>query len=64
MNINLLGIDIAKHAFQLHGADSNGKKILKKRLERDALKEFMVNLAPCTIIMESCGGSNYWQDFF
>jgi transposase len=64
MNINLLGIDIAKQVFQLHGADSNGKKILKKRLERDALKEFMVNIAPCTIVMESCGGANYWARLF
>lgn len=64
MNINLLGIDIAKQVFQLHGADNNGKKILKKCLERDALKEFMVNIAPCTIVMESCGGANYWARLF
>ena len=33
MNINVLGIDdIAKEIFQVHGADSTGKKVLKKRL--------------------------------
>jgi transposase len=29
MNISLLGIDVAKNIFQLHGVDKSGKKILK-----------------------------------
>ena len=32
MNINMIGIDIAKSVFQLHGVDENGKCSLKKRL--------------------------------
>jgi hypothetical protein len=32
MTISLLGIDIAKSTFQLHGADITGKAVLKKRL--------------------------------
>jgi signal transduction histidine kinase len=30
MNINVLGMDIAKNIFQLHGADKNGKRTLNK----------------------------------
>ncbi len=37
INISLLGIDIAKNVFQLHGVDISGKKVLKKRIERDKL---------------------------
>ena len=40
-NVTLLGIDLAKTFFQLHGADVNGKVVLKKRLKRDKLLEFM-----------------------
>ncbi|WP_298627066.1 transposase [uncultured Legionella sp.] len=64
MNINVLGIDIAKNIFQLHGADKNGKKLLKKRIERTQLTEYVANLPQCTIVMESCGGSNYWARVF
>jgi transposase len=34
MTISILGIDIAKNTFQLHGADSLGKAVQKKRLAR------------------------------
>lgn len=64
MNINLLGIDIAKNIFQLHGVDSRGKMVLKKRIERERLKGFIVNIPCCTIVMESCGGANYWARIF
>ena len=64
MNIKLLGIDIAKNVFQLHGTDEKGKPLLKKRISREKLAEFVVNLPPCKIFMESCGGSNYWARVF
>ena len=64
MSIKLLGIDIAKNHFQLHGVDYAGKPLLKKRLARDKLAAFAANLPHCTIVMESCGGSNYWARVF
>ena len=63
-NITLLGIDIAKNVFQLHGIDSHGNCHLKKRLNRDKLLAFTVNLPTCTIVMEACGGSSYWAKEF
>ena len=44
MNIKLLGIDIAKNIFQLHGVDASGKKVLKKRIIRDELASRAVPL--------------------
>jgi len=64
MTISLLGIDIAKHTFQLHGADNAGKAVLKKRLPRHKLTAFVAKLTCCTIVMESCGGANYWARVF
>ncbi|STX37320.1 Uncharacterised protein [Legionella feeleii] len=60
MTIRLLGIDLAKNVFQLHGVDTTGKKVLKKRIERAGLIEFIATLPKCLIVMEACGGSNYW----
>lgn len=64
MTISILGIDIAKNTFQLHGADHSGKTVYKKRLARRELAAQVANLPPCTIVMEACGGSNYWARVF
>lgn len=64
MTLHMLGIDIAKNTFQLHGADSAGREVFKKRLPRHKLAAFIANLSACTIVMESCGGANYWARVF
>jgi transposase len=60
MNITTVGIDLAKNIFQLHGVNNVGETVLTKKLSRKKLPEFMAQLNPCLIGMESCGGSNYW----
>lgn len=60
MNISVLGIDIAKNVFQLHGVNSRGKKVYKKRIYRKDLLSEVIALSPKLIVMESCGTSNYW----
>lgn len=42
-NIKVLGIDLAKDIYQLHGVDSLGKPTLKKRIERSKLVEYIPN---------------------
>ena len=64
MTISMLSIDIAKNTFQLHGADSTGKAVMKKRLPRHKLAAYAATLPACTIVMESCGGANYWARVF
>jgi transposase len=56
ITVSLLGIDIAKNTFQLHGADNSGKAVHKKRLARRELAAHVANLPACTIVMEACGG--------
>jgi hypothetical protein len=34
-HIKLLGIDIAKNIFHLHGLDGQGKKVFQKKVSRD-----------------------------
>ncbi len=64
MTISVLGIDIAKNTFQLHGTDCAGNSILRKRLPRNKLAAFVANLPECLVVMESCGGANYWARVF
>jgi transposase len=63
-DISLLGIDLAKNVFQLIGVDKHHKEVLKKRLSRGKLQEYVSKLAPCTLLMEACGGSNHWGRIF
>lgn len=58
--ITILGIDLAKNTFQLIGVDKHHKVVMKRRCQRDKLVEITTNLPVCTILMESCGTSNYW----
>lgn len=64
MEVKILGIDIAKRVFQLHGINCFGKVVLKKRVSREQLSNFIANIPPCLIGMEACGGSNYWARKF
>lgn len=64
MKITVLGIDLAKSVFQLHGVNQGGKAVLRKKLLRSQLIPFFANLPPCLIGMEACGGSNHWAREF
>lgn len=58
--LKVLGIDLAKQSFQLHGVDEHGHVVLRKKLNRSQLRAFVANLPPCLIGLEACGGAHYW----
>lgn len=55
-----VGLDLAKDVFQVHGADSKGSAILRKKLRRAHVLEFFAELPPCLVAMEACGGAHFW----
>jgi transposase len=55
-----MGIDLAKHVFQLHGVDAQGHTVLRRRLSRTQLRPFVAQLHPCLVGMEACGSAHYW----
>src|SRR3954452_14446115 len=46
--------------FQLHGADSAGAVVFRKKLRRGQLLAFLATLPPCTVAMEACASAHYW----
>ncbi|MCP3876845.1 MAG: IS110 family transposase [Sulfitobacter sp.] len=62
--IKVMGIDLAKRSFHLHGVDGDGRQVLSKKLTRARLSEFVANLPPCTVAMEACGSAHYWARKF
>lgn len=55
-SIKVVGIDLAKDTFHLHGVDGYVKIVMRKKLSRSKLIVFMANLPPCLVGMEACGG--------
>ena len=55
-----MGIDVAKHVFQLHGVDERGHTVLRRRISRAQLRPFVAQLRPCLIGVEACGSAHYW----
>ncbi len=65
MTITTVGIDLAKNVFAVHGVDQNGRTVLvKPKVSRAALPEFIAGLPPCVIGMEACSGAHYWARLF
>jgi transposase len=52
-----VGLDLAKNVFQVHGTDTTGRAILRKKLRRGQVLEFFEQLPPCVVAMEACGGA-------
>jgi transposase len=59
MNTIMIGLDIAKSVFQVHGEDS-GKIVLQKRLRRSQMVDFFAKLPPALVGIEACGSSHHW----
>jgi transposase len=60
MAIQVIGLDTAKHVFQVHGADASGRAVLKKRLRRNQITDFFANLPKCLVGLEATRGAHYW----
>jgi transposase len=56
----LIGLDIAKNFFQVHGMDRNGKDVFSKKLRRSQVLPFLANCPTSLIGLEACGGAHYW----
>jgi transposase len=60
IEVSVVGLDIAKNVFQVHGADRHGQAVLRKRLRRSQVSTFFEQLAPCLVGMEATRSAHYW----
>ncbi|MBI0539307.1 IS110 family transposase [Roseomonas sp. KE2513] len=60
MQIATIGIDLAKHVFQLHGVGPDGQVVLRQKLRRAQMMAFFAKLPPCLIGMEACATAHHW----
>ncbi|TJW90538.1 MAG: IS110 family transposase [Mesorhizobium sp.] len=58
--ITTVGLDIAKHVFQVHGIDGAGAIRIRRKLRREDVVGFFSALPPCLIGIEACATGHHW----
>lgn len=58
--VSIVGVDLAKQVFQVHGAAADGRVLFRKKLSRPQFAKFMAALPPRIVAMEACGTAHYW----
>ena len=64
MKTIMIGLDLAKRVFQVHGVDETGNVVHRRQLRRSQLEAFFAKLAPAVVGMEACGGAHHWARLF
>jgi transposase len=60
MEVSMMGVDLAKSVFQVHGVDAAGEVVVAKKLRRAQLLGFFAGLEPCRVGLEACGSAHHW----
>ena len=56
----IIGVDLAKSVFQVHGVDKRGKVVVTRRLSRHRMLEYFATVPPCVVGMEACATAHHW----
>ena len=56
MAIAIVGLDLAKHVFQVHAVDETGRAVLRRQLRRAGVEAFFKTLPPCVSLLHGSGG--------
>ena len=60
MQITTIGLDLAKHWFQVHGVDASGRVVVRRRLWRSGVIAYFRSLEPCLVGIEACATAHCW----
>ena len=58
--VTIIGINLAKRSFQLHGAQADGSAAFRKKLSREKVLDFLTSQPSCLVAMEACASAHYW----
>ena len=59
-NVTVVGLDLAKNVFQVHGMDETGRKVTGAKLKRKEVLGYFANQPPVRVGLEACGSAHYW----
>lgn len=58
--VAVVGLDLAKNIFQVHGIDAAGVVVVRKQLRRSQVLPFFEGLSPCLVGIEACASAHHW----
>ena len=58
--VSIIGIDLAKRSFQVHGARADGSVAFRRKLGREKVLDFVASQPHCVVAMEACASAHYW----
>ncbi len=58
--VSVVGLDLAKSVFQVHGVNARGEAVLRRKLSRGQLLKLFEKLPPCFVGMEACASAHHW----
>ena len=59
-SISIIGLDLAKRVFQVHGINAQQEVVVQKRLRRNEVVAWFATIAPCLVGVEACATAHYW----
>ena len=59
--VTIIGVDLAKNVFQVHGEAADGCVLFRKKLSRPQFPRFIVEQPPCRVTMEACASADRTQ---
>ena len=60
MQVSIIGLDLAKRVFQVHGVDAAGHVVIRRKLQRSEMASFFAELPPCLVGVEACATAHHW----
>lgn len=55
-----MGLDVAKHVFQVDGIDASGSVVVRRKLRRSEVLAFFERAEPCLVGIEACATARHW----
>ena len=61
LTVTIIGLDIAKSVFQVHGVDACGPVVIRRQIKRRYVLAFFQKLSRCLVGIEACASSHRWS---
>ena len=58
--VTTIGLDLAKHTFQVVGCDRHGHEVSRKVLRRGQVRAYFANLPAGVVGLEACASAHFW----
>ena len=58
--VAVVGLDLAKNVFQVHGVAADGGVVVRRQLRRAQVASFFEGLTPRLVGIEACASAHHW----